>query len=191
MRLPRGLVNVVWSAVFLLALPLARAQEMASSVSDSSVEAAASAPTCWPSDSPLSCTQLCLLNGYPSCDYCHTPCPPTCRPPDQGGLQCMQLCMNNGYPSCDYCNTPCAPTCRPANQGGLQCMQLCMNNGYPSCDYCNTPCPPACRPANQGALQCMQICTNNGYSSCNYCNTPCASSALLQDTEMSTALACQ
>ncbi|EPX54993.1 hypothetical protein D187_009732 [Cystobacter fuscus DSM 2262] len=37
----------------------------------------------------------------------------------------------------------------------------------------------------------MQICTNNGYSSCNYCNTPCASSALLQDTEMSTALACQ
>lgn len=108
MRLPRGLVNVVWSAVFLLALPLARAQEMASSVSDSSVEAAASAPTCWPSDSPLSCAQLCLLNGYPSCDYCNTPCAPTCRPANQGGLQCMQLCMNNGYPSCNYCNTPCA-----------------------------------------------------------------------------------
>lgn len=113
MRLPRGLGRFVWAAVFTVAIPLAQAQDATSDVSDPSVVSAGLLPTCRsPEQGQLACHQSCMINGYPSCDYCSTVCspqsPPVCRPPEQGQLSCQQSCMINKYPSCDYCSTPCS-----------------------------------------------------------------------------------
>lgn len=109
MRLPRVLGMFVWAAVFTVALPVAQAQDATSGVCDPSVVSSESAPTCRPPElGQLSCTQQCMLNNYPSCDYCNTPCPPACRPSGQSQLSCLQQCSLNNYSNCDYCSTPCS-----------------------------------------------------------------------------------
>jgi hypothetical protein len=75
MRLPRGLGMLVWAAVFTVALPLAQAEEATSSLRDPSDVSAELLPTCrTPEQGPLVCIQNCMLNKYPSCDYCNTLC---------------------------------------------------------------------------------------------------------------------